>query len=99
MEAARKLAEQTLNGAANETDRLNFMAERLIARPLRAEEKKILLAGMKDLLGHYQNSPRDAEKLIAIGESKADDRLDKSTLAAYTIVANQLMNLDEVLNK
>ena len=99
VEAARKLAEQTLNGAANETDPLNFMAERLIARPLRAEEKKILLAGMKDLLGHYQNSPRDAEKLIAIGESKADDRLDKSTLAAYTIVANQLMNLDEVLNK
>ena len=53
----------------------------------------------KDLLAHYQKSPTDAEKLIAVGESKADPALDKPTLAAYTMVANQLMNLDEVLNK
>jgi hypothetical protein len=37
--------------------------------------------------------------LIKVGESKADASLDKPTLAAYTMMANQLMNLDEVLNK
>ena len=40
-----------------------------------------------------------AKKLIAVGESKADPTLDPSELAAWTMLANQLMNLDEVLNK
>ena len=34
-----------------------------------------------------------------MGESKADPALDPATLAAWTMLANELMNLDEVLNK
>ena len=33
------------------------------------------------------------------GESKADAELDASELAAYTLVANLILNLDETLNK
>ena len=99
VEAARKLAERALNSSPQEIDQLDFMAQRLIARPLRPGERKIVIAGLNDLLTHYQKSPKEAEKLIAVGESKADARLDKPTLAAYTMMANQLMNLDEVLNK
>ncbi len=99
VEAARKLAEHTLRNEPNDAARLDFMAQRLIARPLRPGERKVAASVKKDLLAHYQKSPKDAEKLIAVGESKADPALDKPTLAAYTMVANQLMNLDEVLNK
>ena len=62
-------------------------------------EGKIVEGNLRDLLQHYQAEPNEAEKLIAVGESKADAKLDKPTLAAYTMVANELMNLDEVLNK
>jgi hypothetical protein len=41
----------------------------------------------------------DAQKLIAEGESKADPKLEPATLAAWTMLANELMNLDEALNK
>lgn len=100
VEAARNLAERALkDGGANERERIDFMAERLVARPLKAGEQKVVESGLKDLLAHYQQSPKDAEKLLNVGESKADASLDKSTLAAYTMVANQLLNLDEVLNK
>ena len=99
VEAARRLAEQALCQSPNDTARLDFMAQRLIARPLRPAERKVVTAGMKDLLAHYNQSPTDAEKLIAVGETPADPKLDRPTLAAYTMVANQLMNLDEVLNK
>ena len=34
-----------------------------------------------------------------VGESKPDATLDASTLAGWTMLVNQLMNLDEVLNK
>ncbi len=100
VEAARHLAQETLkSGCAKDAERLDFMAERLLARAFRAEERKVVESGLKDLLAHYRAEPKEAEKLIAVGESKADASLDKPTLAAYTMVANQLMNLDEVLNK
>ncbi|MFO1488617.1 MAG: DUF1553 domain-containing protein [Verrucomicrobiota bacterium] len=100
VEAARHLAERALKeGGAADAARIDFMAERLIARPLRPAEKKIVTSGLKDLLAHYQASPKDAEALVSVGESEADATLDKPRLAAYTLVANQLMNLDEVLNK
>jgi hypothetical protein len=100
VEAARTLAERTLKqGGDKDAARIDFMAERLIARPLNASEKKIVAGGLKDLLAHYKAAPEDAEALVSVGESKADVTLDKPTLAAYTMVANQLMNLDEVLNK
>jgi hypothetical protein len=34
-----------------------------------------------------------------VGESKPNEHLEPTTVAAYTMVVNQLMNLDEVLNK
>lgn len=100
VEAARNLAQHALtSGATTVPARMDFMAERLIARPLKAKEKTIVADELKDLLAHYQQSPQDAEALIKVGESPADASLDKPTLAAYTMVANQLMNLDETLNK
>ena len=96
IEAARHLAQASL---AHKTGRLDFMAERLLARPLTAKERKIVEAGLGDLLAHYQQAPQEAEKLLAVGDSKPDANLDPPTLAAYTMVANELMNLDETLNK
>ena len=96
VEAARHLAQESL---VAKTDRLDFMAERLLARRLTVREKKIVAANVDDLLAHYRQEPGEAAKLLAVGESKPDAKLDAPTLAACTMVANELMNLDEVLNK
>jgi hypothetical protein len=100
VEAARRLAEVSLKeGGAKLEGRLDVMSKRLLARPLRAEEVKVVRETLADLLDHYKQNPVDAKKLIGVGESKADAKLDAGTLAAWTMLANQLMNLDEVLNK
>jgi hypothetical protein len=96
VEAARHLAQESLE---NKNDAFNFMAERLLARPLTAKEKKIVEANAGNLLAHYKAEPKEVEQLLAVGEMKPDAKLDAPTLAAYTMVANELMNLDEVLNK
>jgi mono/diheme cytochrome c family protein len=96
VEAARCLAQQ---GLEHKTDALDFMAERLLARPLTAREKSIVQASAGKLLAQYRADPKAAAQLLAIGDSKPDAKLDPPTLAAYTMVANELMNLDEVLNK
>ena len=51
------------------------------------------------LLAYYQAHPDDARKLIQVGESRPDTSLDPAALAAWTMLTNELFNLDEVLNK
>ncbi len=75
------------------------MALRLLARPLRPEEGQVIEAAFAELLAYYQANPKDASELIAVGESKPGPGLDPAVLAAWTMTANELMNLDEVLNK
>jgi len=100
IEAARNLAQRTLNQVkGDDTARLQSIAERLLSRPLKALELEILNASLTDLKAHYTTVQTDAEALLKVGESKADEKLPKPELAAWTMICNQLMNLDEVLNK
>ncbi|MEO2092240.1 MAG: DUF1553 domain-containing protein, partial [Gemmataceae bacterium] len=99
VEAARVLAEKAI--AAGDTDdrRIDFVAKRLLARPLSAKELEIVKGSLAELTKEYAAKPEEAKKLIAVGEKKADAKLDAGQLAAWTMLCNQLLNLDEVLNK
>jgi hypothetical protein len=100
IETARHLAQRAIKEGGDSFDeRLNVIASRLVARPFQREEAAVIRASLNDLLAHYKAQPEDAKKLLAVGESKADPSLDPSDLAAWTMLANELMNLDEVLNK
>jgi hypothetical protein len=100
VEAARNLAERAMKeGGHTAKQRLNYVAERLMSRPLRAEEMKVCESILDDLEKNYKEHKDDADALLAVGESKCDSKLNKSELAAYTMAVNQLMNLDEVLTK
>jgi hypothetical protein len=99
VEAARHLAERTLKAATDVNDRLNFLAERLLSRRLRPNEVAIVQASLEKFQKHYTASQEDAKKLIDVGDSNFDSAAPPADLAAWTMVANQLMNLDEVLNK
>ncbi len=100
VEAARVLAEKALkDGGARAETRIDFMAKRVLARSLRAEELTVVQGVLADLLAHYATRPAEANKLIGVGASKADPTLDAGTLAGWTMLANALLNLDEVLNK
>jgi hypothetical protein len=100
VEAARHLAEVALKeGGSTFESRIDVMARRLLARPLQERELQVAHKMLDDLLSHYQSHADDARQLIAVGESQADQALDVVPLAAWTMVANQLLNLDEVLTK
>lgn len=100
IEAARHLAQTALkSGGSKDDERLDFVARRLLARPFRAEEFPVVQASLAELQKYYAAHADDAKKLISEGESKADASLDPSSLAAWTMLVNELMNLDEVLNK
>jgi hypothetical protein len=99
IEAGRVLAAQVLQSDSDDDARLQRMANRLLARDLRDEELVVVKQVLTDLLAYYAEHADDAAQLIAVGETKPDGVLAPATLAAWTMVANQLMNLDELLNK
>lgn len=99
VEAARHLAQETLASANDDSDVLAQITTRVLCRSLSQQETELVLSTKRDLLTHYQSQPEDAAALIAVGDTPASDQLDPAELATWTMVCNQLMNLDETLNK
>ncbi len=100
VEAARKLAARALSeGGESDASRVEYIARRLLARPLAAEESSVVEQSLAVLLGYYREHPDDAKKLIEVGDSVPDATLDPATLAGWTMLTNEMMNLDEVVNK
>jgi hypothetical protein len=98
-EAARVLAQVAIKSGEAFEARLDVAVRRLLARPFRAEEVAVAKSALEDLRAYYASHPEDAKKLLAVGASKSDPGLDPAEHAAWTMLINQLMNLDEVLNK
>jgi len=99
IECARALAEKALKDGSDDAARLRVLATRVLSRPFTEKEAAVVARVRAGLLTHYQGKPEDAKALIAVGESKADAALDPAELASWTMVCNQVLNLDEALNK
>jgi hypothetical protein len=48
---------------------------------------------------YYAANPDSAAELNAVGFTRAPADLEPTNLAAWTMLVNQLFNLDEVINK
>jgi hypothetical protein len=100
VECSRTLAERTMKeGGATPEARAAFLFRVATARTPDATEAAELLAAYRDHLAFYRKEVESAKRLIAVGETKPDAALDASELAAWTMVANLVLNLDEVINK
>jgi hypothetical protein len=99
VEAARVLAERVLKEKASPEERLTYAFRLLTARPPRGDELRVLLRGLKQHETTYRARPADALALISAGEFPRDESLAPSELAAYTAIANLVLNLDEVVTK
>ncbi len=98
VEAARVLADLALEQPVDDGVRLDFISQRLLARPLEADEREIIAGSLVSLVDHYAAHSDDAAKLVAVGQSKPRTA-DVGRLAAWTMLVNELSNLDEVLCK
>jgi len=100
VEAGRALAQAALRAARSDVDKqIDYLTGRALARAFDPREREIARKAYKDLLNHYDSKPADAKKLLAVGESELDASLPKADLAALTMLANNILNLDEALNK
>ncbi len=100
VEAARVFAERTLRaGGETPEERIAFMFEIATAREPKPSEAALLLETLQAHTEEFKADPEAAKALITVGESKPDENLDAVEVATWTMIANLILNLDEVLNK
>lgn len=99
-EAARHLGYRMLReGGTNDTARIRFGFELTTARKPSEKECGILAESLAEQRAHYCADEDAAKKVISVGESPVPTDVPPADLAAYTMVANLLLNLDEVVTK
>ena len=100
VEAARVLAEKALLVEdIPDEDRLNWIAQRAIARDFKPAEAKILLAGLDRSQNKFDSNREHAKKLLSIGEFPRNESLNITHHAAWTTLCLAILNLDETLTK
>ncbi len=99
-EAARALAERTiLEGGPTAEDRITFLYRTVLARRPAVEEVKLVAGALAKQLALYQADPAAAEKVVRSGESAPKNAAPAPETAAWTLIANLILNLDETLNR
>jgi hypothetical protein len=100
VEAARHLAQQMLKyKAVDDAERLRWGWRQLTARYPSKYELTVLQKMLAASREKYKTDIESARELIAFGESVASNEFGSEELAAFTIVANLILNLDEVINR
>lgn len=100
VEAARNFAQRIIKeGGTEDGDRIRWAWRTVTARAADADEIKITLQSLARNKERYDMDAEAAKQLVHYGESLPDESIDPDELAAWTLVANLLLNLDEVVNK
>jgi hypothetical protein len=99
VEASRKLAERVMKSATATDDRIRFAFRVTTARMPTAREIEILRGAYDKQLVRFRADPAAAGRLLGVGEAVHDPAIDTRELAAWSMVASTLLNLDETVTK
>jgi mono/diheme cytochrome c family protein len=100
VEASRAFAQRMMTeGGKDAESRLAYGFSLATSRKIAKDESKVLLSVFKQQFADYQKNKDAAEKLLGLGSFKANPELDHAELAAWTMVANTILNLDETITK
>ena len=100
VEASRALAERMLlDGGPTSADRIRIGYERALARQPSNLETQLLqdLALVQET--KFSAAPDQAEVLLEVGKTARSKKIKSTELAAWTIVASSILNLDETISK
>ena len=100
IEASRHMAERLIrDGGKNNQERLRYAFRLATARFPTSQETAVLERILENASNKYKTNPEAADKLLAVGEAKRDESLPADELAAWTIIASSILNLDETLTR
>lgn len=99
LEASRVLAEQLDKEEATLEEKVGFAFQRILCRPIKAQEKQLLLDYYTEEKQFYDEHPEDADQLLNIGEFKRKETQAVPAVAALMQVIHTLYNMEEAIMK
>jgi hypothetical protein len=99
VEASRVIAAHAIGNTSDFGERLDFVTLRLLGRKFDQDEKAIVRKTLEESLAGFRERPEKAKELLGTGASKPPGNLDPPELAAWTLVASQVFNLDENITR
>ena len=100
LEAARFLALRSIReGGGLPTSRLTHAFRLVLTRDPRPGELRVLTDNLRSNLAAFRADPESAQRFLRVGEKPVDPVVDLPGLAAYTVVASLILNLDESLTR
>ncbi|QDT92135.1 DUF1553 domain-containing protein [Gimesia algae] len=99
IEIAQALGERLFLAAETPRARIEYGLQLCLVRPPQPEQIEPLLKLYESELAFYKAHPEEAEKLLENPLKPISAQYDKAELAAWTIIANVLLNMDGVLTK
>ena len=100
VEASRNFAQRAIKqGGATAGDQMKYAFRLATSRLPNDGEMQVLNDNYAEQLLFYQGNKEAATQLVSVGESKRDEAIDVSDLAAMTMMANLILNLDETISK
>ena len=100
LEAGRALAQRLIKSGDDEASKRIDLGYRLAtARPAKTREIEILTKLFEKNLARFRGNPAAAKEFLAVGESPRDESIDPAEHAAWMVIAQTIMNLDESLTR
>ena len=101
VEAARVLAQRILSEvpSAGTADRLEFALKTVLGRAPTPAERRVLTEVLDDVRHSYAADAKSADALTRQGNSPRTGDIPTAELAAWTGVANVILNLDETVTR
>ncbi|MFO0805548.1 MAG: DUF1553 domain-containing protein [Gemmataceae bacterium] len=99
VEAARMLAQKAMQTETDDAKRLAFAFRHVLGREPSEAESQILYSALEKQRKLFAADEAAAKKLLAVGDSKRDEKINPIEHAALTAVCSLILNLDEALTK
>ena len=99
VEAARVLGQVLIQTVSDDPGRIQLAYQKCMSRPASDEELAIIKKLLSDQRERFKDSPEKATQLLKVGESQRDESIDAVEHAAWTVIAQMILNLDETLTR
>lgn len=100
VEASRVLAERMIHeGGSDTNERIRKGLRLLLSRQPSESELEVLKQSLTAYRKQFDDDPSAAAQLISLGESAAAEDIEPTELAAWTMLASVLLNLDEAVTR
>ena len=100
VEAARAFAQRLIKEGGKDTaTRINYGFKLALSRPATQPELQVIERVLGDQLTRFRNDPDKAKEFLAVGETARDETIDPVDHAAWMVVGQLLLNMDETLTR